>query len=278
MSLIVKLSVLLISTVVTVTLFVSMGFAQQPAYPELSGGADLSSAFNRSHTYIGIPAGHVVYTYAPPSDTADTWRLIDSALIPSGTVGIDGNIRKLYFLQEDRIIYKEYSYSDTLVFDDEFVAIKPELWVRNPYSTEKDVYFMEKGKQFCYYSDGSEWYISDEMNPRLFRENKTDPPLDEKQPFSKLYSFAHGDALYISAVYSGKVCFHRHEMLLDSLNERIVEPELLTFAFPEEAISVFVYDRSYLGVVLPGRISFYQFDPEQAKWVAYSRLKPFILD
>lgn len=50
--------------VVSVVLSVNTVFSQEPSYPELAIEADLFRAFNRSHTYIGIPTGDYVYTYA----------------------------------------------------------------------------------------------------------------------------------------------------------------------------------------------------------------------
>ena len=164
-----------------------------------------------------------------------------------------------------------------LIFDDKFIRIDPRLWVRTPYSTEKDVYFMENGMQIGYYSDGGDWFISDTMNPRLFRENKTMPLLDEQQPFKKLYSFGLDDAWYIAAAHAGRVSFHWYKTVSDSLNIQAEKPERLTFELPHDALSVFVYDRCYLGVVFSNRILFYQFNAERGHWEPYSRLKPFIL-
>src|SRR5690606_40973335 len=97
------------------------------------------------------------------------------------TIIIDVNINTRHYLLYDSIIYHEYSVYDTLTFDDKFIRIDPRLWVRTPYSTERDVYFMENGMQIAYYSDGEDWFISDSMNPRLFRENKTTPLLHEQR-------------------------------------------------------------------------------------------------
>lgn len=251
--------------------------SRELSYPELATGADLPRTFNRSHTYIAIPTADYVYTYAPPKETSDVWRLIDSALIPRGTIGIDGNIRKLHFLLEDRIIYQEYSVYDTLTFDDKFIRIDPRLWVRTPYSTERDVYFMENGMQIAYYSDGEDWFISDSMNPRLFRVNKTTPLLDEQEPFKKLYSFHLNDAWYIAAVHRDRVSFHWYETVHDSLNIQAEKPAQLTFELPQDALSVFVYDRCYLGVVFSNTILFYQFNTEEGQWEPNSRIKPFML-
>ncbi|MDQ3535447.1 MAG: hypothetical protein M3421_07445 [Bacteroidota bacterium] len=253
-------------------------YAQQYSYPELSKGANLPAVFNRSYTYIGIPAGDYVYTYAPPAVTSDAWRLIDSTLIPKGTISIDGNIRKLHFLLEDRVIYKEHSSYDTLIFNDKFIRIDQKLLVRSPYSTEKDVYFMRNGKQVGYYSDGGHWFISDTTDQWVLQENKMVPPFDGQQPFKKLYSFAKDDARYIAVVYEDRVSFHWFETVVDSVNVRATKPEFLTFELSSDALTVFVYDQRYLGVVFPGRILFYQFDAERGQWVAYSRLKPFVLD
>lgn len=236
---------------------------------------DFTNIYNTHYTFIGIPAGDNVYIYSPPSSKSPTnWSLIDSLAIPEGTIAMDGNIGKNIFMTKETVIFEEYGRYDTLLFHAGLPPIDPRLWIRTPHSTEAESYFLSGEKNVCYYREYNEdkkrfvWQVSDQLNPHMFKENRTQPVLTEKDGFHRLYSFIPGGGSeYLAAVFKHRIAFFRYPTVHDTqLGDKIIAPSELDFSLPQDAVTAFIYDFKYLAVVLPDQIDFYGFDSAQKKW------------
>lgn len=235
---------------------------------------DFTNIYNTHNTSIGIPIRDSVYIYNPSSTKSPTnWSLIDSLTIPEGTIAMDGNIGKNIFLTKETIIFEEYGRYDTLHFDTGLPPIDPRLWIRTPHSTEAESYFLSGEKNVCYYREYHEdekrfvWQVSDRLN-QLFKENRTQPVLTDKDGFYKLYSFIPGGGSeYLAAVFKHRISFFRYPMLHDALlGDKIIAPSELDFTLPQGAVTAFIYDFKYIAVVSQEQIDFYGFDSAQKKW------------
>lgn len=244
---------------------------------------DFSNIFCARYTHVGIPAGDSVYFYRPTAKTASaSWSSLAQSAIPNGAIAIDGNIRKNIFLTKEGVIFEESGRNDTLHFNSELPPTSPRLWIRTPHSTETDCYFLSGEKNVCYYQDYDEaekrlkWYVSDQLNPYIFKENRMEPTLNDQDGFDKLYSFSvKGGAEYIAAVFKHQISFHRYPLVQDSLlSDIIIEPVALNFLLPEGTLTAFVYDYRYIAVVSQEQIDFYDFDKEQKKWIPYTPVPP----
>lgn len=263
---------ILVNNLVTVAL-------AQPRYRTTD--IDFSNIFNMSYTSIGIPVGDSVHIYGrTPSIAPSGWRFIASEAIPKGTISISGNIRKTIFLTKKSILFKENSRYDTLCFNSGLKPIDPRLWVRTPNSTEAESYFLSGEKSVCYYREYDEaekrfkWQISDRLNPYMFKENRTQPILNDQDGFYKLYSFIPGGGEeYLAALFKFRLSFYRYPMAHDSLRSD-VEPSELNFSLPQGTITAFIYDFKYIAVVLQEQIDFYGFDQEQKKWIKEDGIPP----
>lgn len=236
---------------------------------------NFTNIYNTHYTSIGIPIRDSVYIYAPPSSKSPTnWSLIDSLAIPEGTVAMDGNIGKNIFMTKETVIFEEYGRYDTLRFHAGLPPIDPRLWIRTPHSTEVETYFLSGEKNVCYYREYSEseerfvWQVSDQLNPHMFKENRTQPVLTDKDGFYKLYSFIPGGGSeYLAAVFKHRISFFRYPTVHDALlGDKIIAPSELDFSLPQGAVTAFIYDFKYLTVVSSEQIDFYGFDSAQKKW------------
>lgn len=244
---------------------------------------DLSNIYNTQYTYIGIPIRDSVYIYAPPSSKSPTnWSLKNRLAIPEGTIAMDGNIRKTTFMTEKSILFVEQDRYDTLQFSEALPRRDPRLWIRTPHSTEAGSYFLSGEKNVCYYREYNEredrlvWQISDQLNPHLFKENRTQPVLTDTDGFHRLYSFVPGGGgMYIAALFDQRISFYRYPTVHDTLlGAEIVEPSELNFPLPRETVTAFIYDFKYIAVVSQERVDFYDFDKGQKKWIKADRISP----
>lgn len=245
---------------------------------------DYTNIFNTQYTYIGIPVRDSVYIYAPPSSKSPVhWSPVGSIAIPKGTIAMDGNIGKNIFMTKEMIIFEEYGRHDTLRFHDDLPPIDSRVWIRTPHSTETDSYFLSGEKNVCYYREYDEseksfkWHITDQLSPYMFKENRTQPVLTDKDGFYKLYSFIpDGGSEYLAALFKYRISFFRYPMTQDTLlKDKIIEPSKLNFPLPQGTITAFIYDYKYVAVVLQGQIDFYGFDTKQKKWIKADRIPPF---
>lgn len=236
---------------------------------------DFPNIFNTQYTCISIPVGDSLFVYAPPSAKSPTnWSLTDRLAIPGGTIAMDGNIGKNIFMKKQSVIFEEDGRYDSLCFDWGIPPIDPRLWIRTPHSTGVDSYFLSGEKSVCYFRDYKEdqkqfvWRIADQLNPHMFKENRTQPVLTEKAGFKKLYMFiSRPGSEYLAGVFRNEVSFFRYPMVHDSLiADKIIAPLELNFSLPFQAISAFIYDFKYLAVVLQEGIYFYDFDSAKKNW------------
>lgn len=237
---------------------------------------DLSNIYNTQYTYIGIPIRDSVYIYAPPSSKSPTnWSLSVSLSIPKGTLAIDGNIRKTAFMTEKCILFVEQGRYDTLQFSEALPRRDPRLWIRTLHSTEAEYSFLLGEKNVGYYRSYDEtqdrivWKVSDQLNPNMFVENRTQPLLTNNSSFRRLYSFKLGGiGTYIAALLDHEISFYRYPTWHDNqFADEIVQGEELNFTLPKGCIGAFIYDYKYIAVVSQEQISFYGFDKGQKKWI-----------
>lgn len=254
--------------------FLTITLAAEGQLPKGSD-IDLKGVFTQDYTCIGIPAKDSVYICILNSaDSLPGWSCVERIAIPEGTIAIDGNISKVSFLSKTGLIFEELGRYDTLTFNNELPPIRPRLWIRGPHSTEADSYFLSGEKNVCYYrqfDEGSnrfKWHKSDQLNPYMFTENHTRPLLTDMEDFEKLYTFNAPGGEYLAAVFKDHISFHRYATLQDSLLKHdIIDGGKIGFQLPGDAITAFVYNYKYIGVVTPGQIRFYQLDRESSKWV-----------
>lgn len=246
----------------------------QPRYS--TSDVDFYNIFNMHYTSIGIPTGDSVHIYGRTSSTVSPgWCLIGSQVIPKGTISMSGNIGKTIFLTKEMVIFEESGRCDTLHFNSELPPINPRLWIRTPHSTEPESYFLSGEKNVCYYREYDEtqkrfkWQISDQLNPYMFEENRTQPILNDTDGFYKLYAFIPGSGdEYLAALFKFRLSFYRYPMVHDSLrSDEILETSELNFPLPQGTITAFIYDFKYIAVVLQEQIDFYGFDKEHKKWI-----------
>ena len=244
---------------------------------------DLSNIYNTQYTYIGIPIRDSVYIYAPPSSKSPTnWSLKNRLAIPEGTIAMDGNIRKTTFMTEKSILFVEQDRYDTLQFSEALPRRDPRLWIRGPHSTEAEYSFLLGEKNVCYYRSYDEtqdrivWKVSDQLNPNMFVENRTQPVLTDTDGFHRLYSFVPGGGgMYIVALFDQRISFYRYPTVHDTLlGAEIVEPSELNFPLPRETVTAFIYDFKYIAVVSQERVDFYDFDKGQKKWIKADGISP----
>jgi len=236
---------------------------------------DFTNIYNTHYTSIGIPVRDTVYIYDPPSSKSPAnWSIIDSLAIPEGTIAMDGNIGKNIFMTKELVIFEQYGRYDTLRFQVGLPSIDPRLWIRTPHSTEVDSYFLSGEKNVSYYREYHEdekrfvWHVSDQLNPHMFKENRTQPALTEKDGFHRLYSFIPGGSSeYLAAVFKHRIAFFRYPTVYDTLlGDKIIAPSELAFSLPQGTVTAFIYDFKYLAVVSSEQIDFYGFDRAQKKW------------
>ena len=241
---------------------------------------DLSNIYNTRYTYIGIPIRDSVYIYAPPSSKSSTnWSLKNRLAIPEGTIAMAGNIRKTAFMTEKCILFVEQGRYDTLQFSEALPRRDPRLWIRTLHSTEAEYSFLLGEKNVGYYRSYDEiqnrivWKVSDQFNPNLFVENRTQPLLTDSNNFRRLYSFNPGGIwTYIAALYDHQISFYRYPTWYDTqFADEIIQGEELNFTLPKGCITAFIYDYKYIAVVSQEQISFYGFDKGQKKWIKASR-------
>ena len=236
---------------------------------------DLSNIYNTRYTYIGIPVRDSVYIYAPPSSKSSTnWSLKNRLATPEGTIGMGGNIRKTTFMTNNAVIFEEHDRYDTLHFQTDQPGFDPRLWIRTSHSTEAEYSFLLGEKNVGYYRGYDEnqdrivWKVSDQFNPNMFIENRTQPLLTDNNSFRRLYSFKLGGVgMYIAALFDHQVSFYRYPTWYDSqFADEIIQGEELNFTVPKGGITAFIYDYKYIAVVSQEQIDFYSFDVTQKKW------------
>src|SRR5690606_27469688 len=202
---------------------------------------NFTNIYNTHYTSVGIPVRHTVYIYAPSLSKSPTnWSLMDRLVIPEGTIAMDGNIGKNIFMTKETIIFEESGRYDTLRFHAGLPPIDPRLWICSPHSTAVDSYFLSGEKNVCYYREYDEdqkqfvWQVSDQLNPHMFKENRTQPVLTDKVGFYKLYSFIPGGGSeYLAAVFKYRISFFRYPTIHDAqLGDKIIASSELNFSLP----------------------------------------------
>ncbi|SEM67285.1 hypothetical protein SAMN05216436_106171 [bacterium A37T11] len=230
--------------------------------------------FATAYTYVGIPKKDSLYVYGL---SKDEWKTIKSFKIPKGTKAFDGNLRSVLFLLEDKIIIKEYyncaeyCQSDTVVLKDAYKKISNKNWIRGINTTEAEFGLLDKEKELTIYKDDEEWKVSDQLNPNLYKENKTNPELRDNMKFDKLYNF--GETQYLVTVNNREVRFYPYVFTIDKLNEGMVNYKILNIDLPKDVITAFIYDFTQMGWVYKDRIEFYKFDASQQAWVKDASIK-----
>lgn len=247
---------------------------------------DFTNIYNTHYTSIGIPVRDSVYIYNPPSSKSPTnWSHINRLVIPEGTVANDSNIGKNVFMTKEMVLFEECDRYDTLRFHIRLPSIGSCLWIRTPHSTEMDSYFLSGEKNISYYRKYHEnekwfvWQVSDQINPHIFKENRTQPVLNDKDSFYKLYSFIPaGGSEYLAAVFKHRISFFRFPTVHDALlGDKIIAPSKLDFALPQAALTPFIYNFKHLAVVSTGQIDFYGYDSAQKKWKKAEAIPSFRL-
>lgn len=236
---------------------------------------DYQNIVSFHYTNIGVPKGKKMVLYGLHSKK---WEANDSLDLPTEYMGLDGNIRTVYILKEDKMVFLKFfgEKNDTLLFDDKFAAPAPKYWIRTPHSTEQDFSVYQNEKEITTFSDGGEWSIT-EKTLSMIEENKTTPVLQMSAPFKKLFHFENNSGMFIAAVFEDKITFHQlrfrkdieDALKLEAERKNIVIPtaESMTLALPSEAESALIFDYNSVAVVFSEKILFYKFDNESQKWI-----------
>lgn len=267
--------------------FLALGiFLLPPSSIRAQNAMDHENIFSLFHTRIGIPEGDKLRIYAPKKQD---WELLDSITLPKNYLGIDGNIRRVYILMENKMEFHGFygERKDYLMFNDSINMNGTSHWIRTPYTTEKDIWIYKNERIITYVKDGETWFKIGVREPISHIPNNEDTvPLikgDNALSFKKLYSFENEAGEYVAAIYTHHVNFHRYELpkiYLEALKIDFMEkyqyslpsPKEMKFILPEEAITAFVYDRQMIAVVFPIFIRFYKFNFGQKKWVQNSEI------
>lgn len=242
---------------------------------------DHENIFSLQHNRVAVPKGHMLRIY---SLKKGNWQVMDSLALPKAYKALDGNIRKVYMLMEDKMVFHGFygERRDTLRCNDSLKMPAASHWIRAPYTTEKDISVYQHERQVTYVNDGDEWYKID-MSERLaqvLKKTSAEPLVKENdaQPFKKLYSFENEFGEQLSAVYDDKITFHRYDLpevymqaLKIDFEEHYGGPyplqEDMEFVLIDEAITAFIYDRRMVAVVFPDLIQFYVYDFSQKRWI-----------
>ncbi len=241
---------------------------------------DHENIFSLQHTSVGIPEGDKLRIYALRKGD---WQVTDSIALPKDYQALDGNIRRVYMLMENQMLFHGFygERKDTLHFSDSIKMNGVSNWIRAPYSTEKDIWIYEDERIVVHAKDGETWLKMDmrELVSRMLN-NEDVPPLvneDGTTPFKKLYSFGNEASDYTVAVYDDKLSFYRYEwpaVYREALKINFEKKygysfpsaKEMEFVLQDEAITAFVYDRQMVAVVFPALIRFYRYDFGQKKW------------
>ncbi len=242
---------------------------------------DYENIFSLQHNRVAVPKGRMLHIY---SLSKGNWQVMDSLALPKAYQALDGNIRKVYMLMEDKMVFHGFNGErrDTLRGNDSLKMPAASHWIRTPYTTEKDISVYQHGRQITYVNDGDEWYKID-MSERLaqvLKKASVEPLVkeDDAKPFKKLYSFENAVDEQLSAVYDDKITFHRYDLpevymqaLKIDFEERYGHPyplqEEMEFVMKGEAITAFIYDRRMVAVVFPDLIRFYVYDFGRKRWI-----------
>ncbi len=78
---------------------------------------DYENIFSLKYNQLAVPKGNTLHIY---SLKQGNWILADSLVLPSNYRALDGNIRKIYMLMEDKMIFHGFygERNDTLYFND----------------------------------------------------------------------------------------------------------------------------------------------------------------
>ena len=241
---------------------------------------DHENIFSLRHTCVGIPEGDKLRIYALRKGD---WQLTDSIALPKDYQALDGNIRKVYMLMENQMVFHGFygERKDTLLFNDSIQMNGVSHWIRSPHSTEKDIWIYEDGRITVYAKDGETWLKMDmrELISRMLNSEEV-PPLvkeDGTTPFKKLYFFENEAGDFTVTVYDDKMTFYRYEFpavyreaLQIDFEEKygysLPSPKEMEFILPDQSITAFIYDRHMVAVVFPEMIRYYTYDFAQKKW------------
>lgn len=262
------------------------------AFSQAQNATDHTNIFSLQHNRVGVPQGDSVYIYALQQGS---WSVMDTVDVTRDYIGLDGNIRRIYVLMQDRIAFLGFhgEQNDTLRFSDTIPAPTARHWIRTPYSTEKDIWVYEGERQVTYVNEGGEWYTID-MGGRIsaiFGE-KEDRPLfvqDELAKVEKLYAFTNNAGEHIAAVYGDRVIFRRYAipeeyrlaMELDfqeRFGQTLPSQEEMTFSLTDDAITAFIYDQRMIAVVYTGHIRFYHYNFEKKEWLENPQVPDLALE
>lgn len=249
-------------------------------------GIDYTNIFSLQHNRVGVPKGNQLCIYAIRDEE---WTVADSISLPDNYKALDGNIRRVYILMDDSMVFHGFygETTDSLRFDGDLPSPTQENWIRTPYSTEKDFWVYDNGREVGVMKDGGEWYKVD-MHERLSALNNGDnlPPLLSEQAGEsvlKLYSFDIHAEDHVVAVHADRITFHRYMLKSDyseaiqiDFKERYGHPYPtaadMEFSLHDDALTAFVYDRKYIAIVTAIKIQFYSFDLENNTWILDPRI------
>ncbi|MBK1440822.1 hypothetical protein JHJ32_12555 [Parapedobacter sp. ISTM3] len=236
--------------------------------------------FSLRHTCVGIPEDDKLRIYALKKRN---WQLMDSIPLPKDYKALDGNIRRVYILMENQMVFHGFygEPKDTLLFSDSIKMNGITHWIRTPHSTEKDIWIYENERIAAYVKDGEKWLKIDmyEHLSRMLNNEGVKPLIKENvtRPFKKLYSFENEAGEHTVAVHDDKMIFYRYELpavyrearnidFEEKYGHSLPSPKEMEFVLQDGAITAFVYDRRMVAVVFPGLIRFYRYDFGRKKW------------
>lgn len=245
---------------------------------------DYENIFSLQHNRVGIPKGNTLYIH---SLQQKEWVKIDSIPIPEKYVALDGNIRRVYILLDEAMVFQGFygENNDTLYFNDNIQTPSTKNWIRTPYSTEKDFWMYANGHEFGFINDGKEWHQIDMLDylSTSIGDTSSTPMMNEEdlKSVKKLYSFRIILDDFVAAVRTGTVTFHSHEFGSDDTEAARTNFEQhhgtpypivgdMEFRFDKDAITAFIYDQTFIGVVYAEFIRFYSYDYGDKKWTQSS--------
>lgn len=245
---------------------------------------DYENIFSLKHNQVAVPKGNTLHIY---SLKQGNWTITDSLVLPSNYLGLDGNIRRMYVLMEDKIVFHGFygERKDSLYFNDTIPKPKQSHWIRTPYSTEKDFHVYENGREVAYFDDGEEWFKIDKARhvttlSNIFAATALLEDVRE-ETIIKMYSFNDKSGEYLCAVSDEQITFHRYEVVNEYLEaikidfeERVGHAyplsEEMMFPLKDEHLTAFIYDRQMIAVVYNNLIRFYHYDFGQKQWLQNS--------
>lgn len=270
-----KIKVNLFCWIICIVLFIPL-----TTFPQGSGSIDYNNIFSLRHNRVGVPQDNLLRIY---SLRHGNWNVTDSISLPHPYVALDGNIRRVYILLENMMLFHGFNgeANDSLHFDANTPHPKPDNWIRTPYSTETDFWVYDNEREVGMLKDGEEWYYVDMHDRRAASaETQSLPPLLTKPEINsveKLYSFGYNMDVHLAAVHLEKITFHNYQLETDftkAMKNEFVRRygypypalEELEFKLADDVLTAFIYDQQYIAAVYTDKIRFYRYDFSRRQW------------